>query len=431
MILQRGQINMKKLLLGLGSIASVVAPIAAVISCGDDSKAPAAGTQVHTVAITGTALKTVTAGLQANLGITTTNVDTVVAGDGLDLSTGSQSVKFAHYTKITFKNADTIDLDGSKTQAVKAGDTLVMGSAPSHRRASAVAPTVQVVLMTTDADGNATNMDLTAKIDASKRTGLETQVMKPIADAVEAAKPDAGNGSTGAVTVTPIPATIDPSDATKINVGAMIVQAGLTTLPTTLTSREISPVMDSIKALSNVNTATTIEFILTGQNTSDLTASGTIPGVRFTINITAGKAGNLADVVAAASSVTGVPATDGSGSTGGGSGSTGGTTAIDLGAERAKFDDNFTSTMTKAQIATALNGMAANTAIADPATTLGITLPTVPTGVTVAFKLQQAFTGSSSEALITATLSASGMTDTSAIMHVQPAVSLTQSDFDT
>lgn len=32
---------MKKLLLGLGSIASVIAPIAAVVSCGDDAKTPA------------------------------------------------------------------------------------------------------------------------------------------------------------------------------------------------------------------------------------------------------------------------------------------------------------------------------------------------------------------------------------------------------
>ena len=304
---------MKKLLLGLGSIASVVAPVAAVISCGDDSKTPAAGTQVHTVAITGTALTAVTHGLNANLGITATNIDTVVAGDGLDLSTGSQSVKFAHYTKITFKNADTITLDSSGgTQAVKAGDTLVMGSAPAHRRASTAAPTVQVVLMTTDKDGNVTNMDLTDTIDASKRTGLETQVMKPIADAVEAAKPDAGNGAGSTTgTTTFVSASIDTNDATKAVVGLTIIG----TMPIHLVKANIEPAMTAIKALSGIAAVTGITFSVTAVDTSANHVSK-----HFVVPVTAGKANDVDAIAAAAANVAATDATPDAGAGGTGTG---------------------------------------------------------------------------------------------------------------
>ena len=214
--------------------------------------------------------------------------------------------------------------------------------------------------------------------------------------------------------------SVDPIDATKVKAGLMIAGAGAT-MPTHLDKAKIEPIMAELNAIPTIANITTIEYTV---NVTDTTTLAIVTKL-FVINVTAGQANDVDAITAAAASVTGVVPTET-----GGTGSTGGTNAIDLDNERVKFDTNFVSTMAKPQIETALQGMAANTAIPDPATTLGITLPTVPTGVTVSFKLQQAFSNSSAEAILTATLSASGMTDTTATMHVQPRVSLTQDDFD-
>ena len=211
---------MKKLLLGLGSIASVVAPVAAVISCGDDSititpgTTPGTqGTEGHVVTISDTTTTdAVKAGLNAALGLTAANVGDVVAGDNLSLSigmSGTSSLNFAHYTKITFTAADTIQTGTSGSGAnvaVEAGDSLVIGIPAAQRRAAAA--DLKVVLM----GKNGTNMKIT--VDSAKLTQLKTQVVDKVVEHVEAQNPDAGNGGSGSTGgtdtgVTPTHKTVD------------------------------------------------------------------------------------------------------------------------------------------------------------------------------------------------------------------------------
>ena len=208
---------MKKLLLGLGSIMTVVAPVAAVISCGDDKATP--GAQAHTVAITGTALDGIKDGLHASLAIDKTKVKDVVAGDNLSLSTGATSINFEHYTKITFNAATTMTLAaGSATTAINAGDTLVMGTPAAHRRAIA---SLKVVHMTTE-NGKAINKDITSTIDATKLTSLKTSVMEKVVEAIEP-KPEGENGS-GSTDNTGPTAPATPIDLTN---GSAAVWHGL------------------------------------------------------------------------------------------------------------------------------------------------------------------------------------------------------------
>ena len=412
---------MKKLLLGLGSIASVVAPLAAVISCGDDDKNTNAGTQAKTYTITGDALDQVKAGLTAALDIPDANVQTVITGDNFT----SGSFHANHYTKVTF-NKDT-DIEADSTTTAHAGDSLIIGVNDAQRRTSA--PVIKLYFLPSTTDGSVVGQEL--PVNSTKQGLLKTGVIDKVIEFVQSQQPSGGNGagSTTGTTVTPSQAVMDPIDANKIHVSAMISGMGLTAVPTQLTEHEIAPVMNSIKALSNVATATTIEYTLGGINLSEPT-NGTLQGLSFTITIAAGKAGNLADVVAAAHGVAGVPVT---------SGGTGGTgpIAVDLDAEAAKFVSPLQSTKNKRDIIAGLNklpNMVSGSAFDDDADIvdrLGITLPNLATGVDVYYELEEAFNTTSTNVKVSATLSVAGSSKTKNI-HIQiaPKASLTQATFD-
>ena len=309
---------MKKLLLGLGSIASVVAPVAAVISCGDDSKTTT-GTQVHTVTMTGQALTRVKEGL-ALLGIDITKVKAVVAGENLNLATdATHSINFAHYTKTTFSADTKIDLDGGTTATVKAGDTLVIGTPAAQRRASQ-APATKVILMTKDATGKAVNKDLTSDVQ-SKMQVVNENIVQVTATAITASKPGIHVEA------------VEEKDSTHAAVSLMVVGGDL---PTHLDkAKHIQPAMDKLSKLDNIATITSITFMVV-----KLDAELNMTGKTFAVTVAAGKANDIEAIATAAATVTGVdiqmPGSTPDGGTGsGGSGSTGGTgtapaTAIDL-----------------------------------------------------------------------------------------------------
>ena len=394
---------MKKLLLGIGSIATVVAPVAAVISCGTTHKDTNAKPTTHT--LTGTVFGEITTGLSQTLAIPAADVKDAIAGENFSL----ENFHVDHYTKITFKNNTTYDA-GNGAQAVKAGETIIIGSTTSRRRAA----TSNVKVAYINDKGHLT--DLTATLAShNKLAALKTAVVDKVAAHIQAQQPTAGSGaqmsSTGA--------SVDPIDPTKVKAGLMIQGAGVT-MPTHLDKAQIEPIMAQLKAIATIANITTIEYTVNVVNTNTYLTDTKL----FVINVAAGKANDVDAIAAAASTVTGIVP----GSTP--PPSTGGTTAIDLGAERLKLDTTFSSTMTKAQILAALQGKNANDVIADPATTLGITLPTLSKGVSVAFKLQQAFASSSTEAILLATLSAQGVSDETATMHIAPKAALTQTAFD-
>ena len=395
---------MKKLLLGIGSIATVVAPVAAVISCGTTHKDTNAKPTTHT--LTGTVFGEITTGLSATLAIPAADVKDAIAGD--NFSSGTFHVD--HYTKITFKNNTTYDA-GNGAQPVKAGETIIIGSTTSHRRATATNVKVAYI------NDKGVLKDLTATLAShNKLAALKTAVVDKVAAHIQAQQP----AGTNTVQMNSTGVSVDPIEATKVKAGLMITGAGVT-MPTHLDKAKIEPIMAQLKAIPTIANITTIEYTVNVTNTNTYLTETKL----FVINIAAGKANDIDAIATAASTVTGiVPGTTPPPSTGG-------TTAIDLGAERVKFDNTFSSTLTKAQIIAALNGMNANDVIADPATTLGITLPTLPKGVTVAFKLQQAFSSSSLTANVTATLSAQGVADESAVMRIAPKASLDQNAFDT
>ena len=373
---------MKKLLLGLGSIASVVAPLAAVISCGDDDKNTNAGTQAKTYTITGQHLVDIKTGLHAALAIPKNDVETVVTGD--NFTSGHFHVD--HYTKITFNKNTSMDYGQSTT--INAGDVLVMGTDDARRRtAASAAPAIKMYIVR----GEGLGAELT--VDPAKQALLKTGVVDKVIEYVQSQQPAA---TPGAINFMPGQVMPDASDTTKIRVSGTLQGAGLTSLPTHLTEREIKPLMTDIQALPNVNSVTTIEYTLMGFNSSDQSEAGTLPGKLFIITVPAGKAGNLVDVVSAAAGVTAeVP---GSGT--GGSGSTGGTgtTAVDLDAEAAKFANPLASTKTKTQIKDGLGSMMSSTPFYDAAeveSKLGITLPTLSAGVDIDYQLEETFALSS------------------------------------
>ena len=327
---------MKKLLLGLGSIASVVAPVAAVVSCGDDSTTPGTngtqGTEGHTVTISDNAVVTAVGnGLNAALGLTATNVGAVVAGDNLNLSlgtSGTKSLNFAHYTKITFTAADTITtgLTGNgATVAVNAGDSLVIGIPAAQRRTAApAAADLKVVLM----GKNGTNMKIA--VDTAKLATLKSGVLDKVVEHMEAQNPDAGNGSgstASTVVVDPRTVMINPTKATQVTVSGG-KQADGATMPTHLTKEFFTPAMDAIKALTGIENVTELVYTAVVSDTTDKTNPVTTMKT-FTITFAAGKATDVDALVAAASTVTGVDVTVPGGGTGG-SGSTGTPSTADV-----------------------------------------------------------------------------------------------------
>ena len=106
---------MKKLLLGLGSIAAVIAPVAAVISCGDDAKKPATDTTTTTGEATITVALTAPASgtkIQLSDDVTkvTTNADfgTSTTAANITLNGATLHVTFsANATQDTIKAAIT------------------------------------------------------------------------------------------------------------------------------------------------------------------------------------------------------------------------------------------------------------------------------------------------------------------------------------
>ena len=410
---------MKKLLLGLGSIASVVAPLAAVISCGDDNKNTNAGTQSKTYTIAGQALTNVKDGLHAALAIPTDDIKSVVTGD--NFSSGSFHVD--HYTKVTF-NKDT-NMDYGSTTSLKAGDTLVMGTVDARRRTATTTPAIKMYIVRAAGLGE----DLSSSVDASKLTLLQTGVIDKVVEYVQSQETTT---TPETVNFTPGHVRVDSSDPTKIHVVGTLQGKGFTALPTHLTEREIKPMMTDIQALQNVATVTTIEFTLKGFNSSDLTEAGTLPEKVFVITIPAGKAGNLVDVVTAASTVTAeVP---GSGT--GDSGSTGGTgtIAIDLDTEAAKFVSPLQSTKTKTQIIDSL-GSAYSSGVsfdddADIQTRLGITLPSLSSGVSVDYRIEETFTSSSTNVKIHAYMNGGSHNNKEIHFEVAPTSALSQTQLD-
>ena len=281
---------MKKLLLGLGSIASVVAPVAAVISCGDDSKTTTTGgTQSHVVTITDTnTVNAVKAGLTTTLGLTAANIGAVAAGDNLNLSignTGTKSMNFAHYTKVTFTAADDIHPGGSAVH-VEAGDSLVIGTVASSRRATT--STLKAVLM----GANGTNMSIT--LDSAKTAALQTSVLDKVVEHLEASKPGAGAGagSTTGTTTVQVPAQIGNA-ANKATVTLLIMGA----MPTHLTKANIEPAMTSLKALTGIAAVTEITFAVVATDGTNTVQK------QFVVTVTAGKANDVDAIATAAANV--------------------------------------------------------------------------------------------------------------------------------
>ena len=147
---------MKKLLLGLGSIASVVAPVAAVISCGDDSKT---NTDAH--------VSTPVALDQATAGTVNTNFESfgMQAAD-IAKTEKSSSFTFGASHPVTYDKVVIFTLAAkaggysmtiggetvSSTMAVEAGDKVVFAAKTTTRRAAASVPTVAAFFVPKDTD---------------------------------------------------------------------------------------------------------------------------------------------------------------------------------------------------------------------------------------------------------------------------------------
>ena len=134
---------MKKLLLGLGSIASVVAPVAAVISCGDDSKTTP-GTN-GTQALDAAKQTTLKNNAATALGMTAADIDSVAKAATFGIEKAGQTKTLENAVIYNFKagvtsivvsngagSTSTITTDGGGQVIIGASSTALRTGTTKH-----------------------------------------------------------------------------------------------------------------------------------------------------------------------------------------------------------------------------------------------------------------------------------------------------------
>ena len=204
---------MKKLLLGLGSIAAVVAPVASVISCGDDTAAADS-------AIVGTTLdagKQTTLKTAANvaLGMGANDIETVAKISNYSF-TVKESVGADFVDKsYTFKNAVIYNLkksvtdisidygSGTTSLGSNGGGQVIVGVSASSARVAGATPKLYVLIRYGLAGLGGVNMSLNEVTDATKMTAIKENILESVfAPAAEVTKVTLQLGAS--VTGTPI-----------------------------------------------------------------------------------------------------------------------------------------------------------------------------------------------------------------------------------
>ena len=190
---------MKKLLLGLGSVASVIAPVAAVISCGDDTAA--ADTAIVGTTLDATKQTTLKTAANTALGMNANDIESVAKITNYTFtvkeSVGAEFVDKSY----TFKNAviynlkksvTTLSIDygsGTSSLGTNGGGQVVVGVTASTARVAGATPHLYVLMRYGLAGLGGINMSLNEVTDATKMAAIKQHIMESVfAPAAEVTK---------------------------------------------------------------------------------------------------------------------------------------------------------------------------------------------------------------------------------------------------
>ena len=179
---------MKKLLLGLGSIAAVVAPMAAVISCSDSTDMEwAVGTPLETGKQT-----TLKAAANTALGMNSSDIDSVSKITNYTFTTTiSEGAKFVKKT-FTFKNAIIYNLKSSSTSfkinygsganniSTNGGGQIILGMSELSARAAATVPHFYILMKYGLPAIGGSNKWLNEVTNSNKITAIKTSILEPV-----------------------------------------------------------------------------------------------------------------------------------------------------------------------------------------------------------------------------------------------------------
>lgn len=266
---------MKKKLLGLGTISSVVIPTAAVVSCGQAEKQNTSSQQTTESAITGVALTQVKEVLNAALAIPTESIAQAVEGENLSVG----NLQIDRYTRATFNQNTSMQLNSDQeVTKIKAGDELIMG-AKNVRRINKQMLKVWHVSKTST--GRRINKDIKRNIDYKRMRTLQQDMQI--------------DGQSYGTIFMDINAKKDSLDLTKVNVKVEISTFG-DALPKELIKNDLKVIMNKLNAIAGIENVTTINYTMVIPTLGRKKE----PSKTFVIKVPKGKANNLDVLVKAA-----------------------------------------------------------------------------------------------------------------------------------
>ena len=259
---------MKKKLLGLGTISSVVIPAAAVVSCGEAGKQSVSIKQTTEHEITGVALKQVKEVLNEALAIPAASVEKAVEGENLSIG----SVQIDRYTIATFNQATSMQIkSGEEVTKIKAGDELIMGANNARRINKQM---LKVWHVTKTSTGRRINKDIKRRIDYKRMRTLQQDMQI--------------DGQSFGTIFMDIEAKKDSLDLTKVNVKAEISTFG-DIVPTHLIKNDLKVILRKLNAINGIENVTTINYTMVVPTPGRKRE----PSKTFVIKVPKGKANNL------------------------------------------------------------------------------------------------------------------------------------------
>ena len=264
---------MKKKLLGLGTISSVVIPVA-VVSCGEAEKQSTTIRETTEHEITGKALTQVKETLNEALAIPITSIGKTVEGENISVG----KLQIDRYTRTIFNESTSMLINSNdEITKIKAGDELIMG-ANNVRRINKQMLKVWHVSKTSK--GRRINKDIKRKIDHKRMRILQQGVQI--------------DGQSFGTIFMDIVAKKDPVNSTVVNVTAEISTFG-NALPMHLIKHDLKVIMSKLNAIVGIENVTTINYTMVVPTSGRKRE----PSKTFVIKVPKGKANNLEALVKA------------------------------------------------------------------------------------------------------------------------------------
>lgn len=254
---------MKKILLTLGSMAAIAAPVATAISCGQANDVLWANQELKSKYILSkeneTAIKN--AGIQA-LSIPSKDMHFPFGGIGFKIG----KLHFHYYAKIIFDHDSSFDA-GNGPRAVKAQSEILIGVNEPNDHRTASASNMKVFYIT---ENNFTE-DLTPTLIAKNKMAIIESAMNKALVEIKEKEAKEIEQENNWIFMSDISAIIVKDNPTKARVVIMKVGPGARK-PTHIPNEDIEPVIEELKKLPGIEKVTEIQCFYTsaGASSSDV-----------------------------------------------------------------------------------------------------------------------------------------------------------------